>query len=370
MHRVRVNTYIDLHDIHTCSVGKVCDFHDDCEIVGDTSDEENCPDYFTFDECQSLVDCFWMETVKDDLDWILATVGDAGESGPNVNFQNSTEGKFLYVQPKGDLVSAGTAEIIQTSFYQNSGAQCTLIFYVYIQGDNEINLFPQLHVIEGEAGDVVVTLDRLDKFTIEEGEWTKVEIGIGRQRNQFNVGFVMSYSDAQTPYNAGVALDDMTMFTCALPLAQDNCGEGEYQCRETKACVSEDKTCDLTDDCGDSSDEDSLDCDLFTKIDFEDPDKPFGFFIQNSPGAKFKWKLGSSNGTAGVEGTGPAFDHTKYSRDGHYLYIDSGAQTAMDAAYLVSPVIKADPLFADGCTARLFYHMHGRSVGNLTFYNE
>lgn len=312
-----------------------------------------------------------METVKDDLDWILGTVGDAGESGPKVNFQNSTEGKFLLVQPNGgDIVSAGTAEVLQTSFYQNSGAQCTLTFYVYIQGDNEINLFPQLYIIEGGSGIAVVTLDRLNKFTIEEGDWTKVEIGIGRQRNQFNIGFVLGYSDALTPYNAGVAVDDITLFECGLPLAQDSCQGNQFQCMETKACVSQDKTCDLTDDCGDRSDEDSLDCDLFTKIDFEDPDKPFGFFVQNSPEANFKWKLGSSNGTAGVEGTGPAFDHTKYSRDGHYLYIDSGEQTAMDAAYLRSPVIKADQLFAEGCMARLFYHMHGRSVGNLTFYKE
>ena len=349
----------------------MCDFHYDCETVGDISDEENCPDYFTFDDCQSMEDCFWMETVTDDLDWILGTVDVTGESGPHVDFQGAIDGKFLLVQPNGgNVVTAGTAEVIQTSFYQNSGSQCKITFYVYINGTKEINVFPQLYVIEGESGVHVVTLDRLDKFVIEEGEWTRIEIGIGRQRDQFNVGFVLGYADQDTPYDAGAAVDDLTMFECGLPAAQDSCEENMFHCRETKACVTEDKTCDLTDDCGDGSDEDSLDCDLYTRIDFEDPDKPFGFFIQNSPGAEFKWKWGSSNGTAGVEGTGPAFDHTKFSRDGHYLYIDSGEQINMDTAYLVSPVIKADPLWADGCTARVYYHMHGRSVGNLTFYKE
>ena len=356
--------------LFTFSVGKVCDFHEDCETAGDLSDEENCPYFYTFNECKSLADCFWMEAVQDDLDWIIGTVNDAGESGPHVNFQDSTEGKFLLVQPNGgDIVTAGTAKVLQTSFYQNSGAQCTVKFYVYILGDKEINLFPQLYVIEGESGINLVTLDRLDQDTIEEGKWTKVEIGIGRQKDQFNVGFVLTYSDDLTPYNAGIALDDITFSDCELPEAAESCEEHQFQCKETKACVSAEKTCDLTDDCGDRSDEDSVDCDLFTRIDFEDPDKPFGFFTQNSPGAEFKWKSGSNvDQTAGVEGTGPAFDHTKFN--GHYIYIDSGEQTAMDAAYLVSPVIKADPLFADGCTVRVFYHMHGRSVGNLTFYKE
>ena len=351
------------------SVGKVCDFHYDCETVGDVSDEEDCPDMFTFNECKNLGDCFWMETVEDDLDWMVATVMDSGESGPNVNFQNSTEGKFLLVHPKGDAVNVGTAELGQRSFYQNSGAQCTLIFYVYILGHNEINLFPQLRALWGASGEHIVTLDRLDKFTVVEGEWTKVEIGIGRQRDQFNVGFVLSYSDAAQPYSAGVAVDDVSLSYCSLPPPEESCAGDQFQCRETKGCVSRDKTCDLTDDCGDGSDEDSLDCDLVTKFDFEDPNKPFGFFTQSAPGAVFKWKRGSSNGTAGVEGTGPAIDHTEFSKDGHYLYIDSGAQTAMDSAYLVSSVIKAEP-YGEGCTARVFYHMHGRSVGNLTFYKE
>ena len=40
-------------------------------------------------------------------------------------------------------------------------------------------------------------------------------------------------------------------------------------------------------------------------------------------------------------------------------------QVAMDAAYLVSPILRADPGEAGGCRLRVFYHMHG-----ITFYRE
>ena len=52
------------------------------------------------------------------------------------------------------------------------------------------------------------------------------------------------------------------------------------------------------------------------------------------------------------------------------LSCDWSRQVAMDAAYLVSPILRADPGEAGGCRLRVFYHMHGRSVGNLTFYRE
>ena len=105
------------------------------------------------------------------------------------------------------------------------------------------------------------------------------------------------------------------------------------------------KTCDLADDCGDFSDEQLLECEQFTMMSFEDADQPFGFFVQTSETAQFQWSRGTlilfilditrynhdvGNGTTGQEGTGPPFDHTHFTPEGHYLYIASGAQVSCD----------------------------------------
>ena len=45
-------------------------------------------------------------------------------------------------------------------------------------------------------------------------------------------------------------------------------------------------------------------------------------------------------------------------------------EAAGAAAYLVSPPLRSDPQREAGCRLRLFYYMHGRSLGNLTLYRE
>ena len=125
---------------------------------------------------------------------------------------------------------------------------------------------------------------------------------------------------------------------CALPPPEESCEEGEFQCGVSKGCVPKEDLCDLADDCGDSTDE-TTDCESFTKMDFENPEEPFGFFVQNSETPTFKWKRG--NGTTSNEGTGPPFDHTWFDPTGHYLFIPSNEHEANEKAWLISPQMTA-----------------------------
>ena len=107
-----------------------------------------------------------------------------------------------------------------------------------------------------------------------------------------------------------------------------------------QACIKKQQQCDLTDDCGDNSDELGLYCDehSFLQSTFEDPDNPFGQFEPAAPGL-LQWEVGS--GHTSSPGTGPAFDHTSLDSSGHYLYIDSSKEVSEgERAELLSKVFQ------------------------------
>ena len=124
------------------------------------------------------------------------------------------------------------------------------------------------------------------------------------------------------------------------------------------------KLCDLSDDCGDLTDEQVPDCDDAIPEDFEsgqDGDETrIGIFTQDSPEANFLWKRGS--GRSLPSSTGPPFDHTFFAPNGHYAFIRSSEQNKDEKARLVSPALE---ITGDPCTITVWYYMHGEGVGNL-----
>lgn len=336
---------------------KICNFKSDCPDHTDKSDEENCPLLYQFDECQSMEDCHWTETIKDELDWTIATIEDEiGQNGPHLNFKNETYGKFLYIKPESENVKEGIAEV-KSAMYQDSSTYCYFNFYVYLSSLNSNDvLYPVFRHLDLAY---ITHLDRLDSTVLLPDQWSKIEIGIGRHKDKFNLGFNLVYQ-TEIAYSAGIAVDDVMLFECALQPEQGSCSEGQYHCEITKGCVLQTARCDYADDCGDNSDE-VFGCDNYTRIDFEDPNEPFGFFRRDDPTSEFQWSRG--NGSTTNEGTGPPFDHTQFDPFGHYLYIASDQHNVGQKALLSTPMIR---MTSDECHARFFYHMHGRTVGNLT----
>ena len=50
--------------------------------------------------------------------------------------------------------------------------------------------------------------------------------------------------------------------TCGQKPPEQECANGFFHCTVSKACVPNDQLCDLQDDCGDSSDEEAMECEL------------------------------------------------------------------------------------------------------------
>ena len=196
------------------------------------------------------------------------------------------------------------------------------------------------------------------------GEWMKIDIGLGRHRDTFQI--VLGASHASENYNAGIAIDEISFFDCGPKPPQESCAPDEFHCEVNLACVTQSQTCDLSDDCGDGTDEMLAECYDYNQESFENPLSPFGYFQQDDEDADFKWSRG--NGTTINTQTGPPFDHTYFDSNGRYLFIASEKQEPGEKAYLVTPMVKA-PGVDGSCHIRFFVHLHGHGLGNLTIYS-
>ena len=130
-------------------------------------------------------------------------------------------------------------------------------------------------------------------------------------------------------------------------------------------CIEFQQVCDLTDDCGDSSDEltDYCDDNGYIRNSFEEEDKPLGIFRREG-GDSLQWErwMGPSPNV----GTGPKFDHTTFSQKGHYLYINSSAITnPEERAFLVSERFQQSSEDGPDCVMTLNYFMWGSGLGSL-----
>ena len=341
-----------------------CNFHVDCPYP-DMADEATCPDFTDFESCSQGAapsDCGWSNSVPDPPGggWEVSSISDLLQEKvphrPELDFANRTEGHFLFLR----TVMAGSSVGVSSPVYSSSGTYCSFTFWIFLSGSNNFKVFPTLtHTVMG----MVTTLDLLDLDLLTDGVWTQVMIGVGAHSDKFTLGFeVLSTGD----WDAAVAVDEVELFECAKPQPEETCLADEYHCQDSRACVSQDMLCDFADNCGDESDEDLdyQDCAQYTRINFEDPLNPWGFFNETETSESFKWQRG--NGSI-IAGTGPPFDHTTFGPMGHYLYINSSQGSPHDIAWLTSPTLLP---VETNCTVRFFYHLHGAGVGNLSLYSQ
>jgi len=363
---------VQCHDGTCLAPTKRCNFKNDCPY--DTADEDGCPQFYSFEDCATTEACGWSNrNGSTELEWVVATADQVAgwtQTGPNGDYRNDSSGHFVFLKPINNEVSGITCSSLcqvtssvaelSSPTYQDSASMCYFNFYLFLSGVNPV-IRPYLYHKELEF---LTVLDTIGMNVSQNGLWTKVEIGIGRHRDNFEIGFSLIHTGG--PYVDSVAVDEVNFFDCMTPLpVEGNCSashEPNFHCTISKACITSSLLCDYQDDCGDNSDEVFEGCSSYLRSNFEDPHHPFGFFTQEAGGLQWDW----GNGTTTNEGTGPPFDHTLFSPYGHYLYIGSKKGEAGEQAKLWSPPLtKSQPR---DCRLRLFAHMHGQGVGNLTVF--
>ena len=225
--------------------------------------------------------------------------------------------------------------------YRDSYVKCQFEFWYYLAGNVGDAIFMPVLIHGSSDQGHTSYLDVFKPDSPKMGAWHRSVTGIGRQLGDFKMGFVLTPTDT---YDAGVAigifknytlyrideiyfqnyfyflLDDVAFMQCAPDYPEEKCPEGFFHCLETKICIPNAEICDLTDQCGDNSDEQQGGCAEAKKDTFESDDNPFGLFTQYAEQSDFKWERG--NGDRKIPGTyGPPFDHTTFGPVGHYLYI-------------------------------------------------
>ena len=125
--------------------------------------------------------------------------------------------------------------------------------------------------------------------------------------------------------------------------------------------------CDLTDDCGDASDELVTYChdNHYTMVSFEDDESPLGIFSIEGSVQSLHWQRWSGE-TSNLH-TGPAMDHTTFTTTGHYVFVNSSLMSSdpSEKAKLVSRAFEQSSSDGPECELTLNYFMYGAGVGTL-----
>lgn len=184
-------------------------------------------------------------------------------------------------------------------------------------------------------------------------QWNKATIRLGRISKSFKFSFDAWRSFSTTD---DLAIDDIRMKNCQFPEPRpQGCPSAYFTCAR-QACISESRVCDLTDDCGDGSDE--LNCSKYTQCDFEN-----GLCDWKNGYGDLEWTRG--RGATSSLDTGPSRDHTTGTAEGYYIYLEA-SNTAGSKAQIVSSVVKTS--ISGNCNFRFFYHMYGKDIGSLNVY--
>lgn len=123
---------------------------------------------------------------------------------------------------------------------------------------------------------------------------------IGRRPAPFKI-----LLEAERSYSVfgDIAVDDVSLSNCALPPVQSRCRYYQFTCAR-KSCISNNRVCDYTDDCGDRSDE--TNCYNYKyRCTFQ---YSTCAWRQEKNSDNFDWTR--NRGTTASYQTGPMFDHT------------------------------------------------------------
>ena len=230
--------------------------------------------------------------------WKRSTNGTVAAPGEGPTFDHTTyssRGGYIYLSSANGTVPNSVARFI-TPLLQEASSTCMLELWLYITGTAS----DQLRV-------TLLTGNQIERATLERfhyrsmSNWTKVTIEIGR----IDVPFQLAIDSARTTNFGWTAIDDTRILRCQMPpiVAAAQCqGVNQFQCARG-SCIAKSRICDLTDDCGDHSDESSRLCSSYQTCTF---DISFCDWRQDNT-TEFQWEL--VKGPSPSDETGVCFSH-------------------------------------------------------------
>jgi hypothetical protein len=207
------------------------------------------------------------------------TLASPGQAPPFDHTLNSPAGNYIYLTPGTGIAPASPARFI-TPVLREASSTCVLEVWVYLTGTaaNQLNV-------------TLLTGNQVERATLERfhyqsmTNWTKVNIEIGR----VDVPFQIAFDSRRSASWGWVAIDDTRIIHCHLPPIVNPilCTAADrFQCARG-SCISKARICDVTDDCGDHSDERVQLCSAYQTCTF---DTSFCDWMHDNT-TEFKWEL-------------------------------------------------------------------------------
>lgn len=342
---------------YTCGNGQcipatsACNGVNDCS---DNSDEARCLMPCNFETNQ----CGWSEVIVDGFDFVRSSAvkataqGQAMYAPPLDDTRKNQNGFFMFVLDQTGGRTAGKIAMINSPILYSSRQDCKMQFAYYMSGQD----VGQLQVEVQEAGSPPVILwRRLGTNGLSAG-WRSVTVGLGKH----TASFVVSIQKIAGTYNGRSAIDDISYLDCDPPLAKASCNQDEFTCAN-RACVPQNAVCDMTDDCGDKSDESN--CTGYLQTNYE---VGFGKYLrQGVDGVEddFGWWLAPYNRNL-TYFPGPPYDHTLETAVGKYLYIDSHRPQYNSRAWLIAGTFQ--PTISTDCRMVFYLYIYGQNANTFS----
>ncbi|NXY50420.1 AEGP protein, partial [Ceuthmochares aereus] len=344
--------------INSCGslAGQLCNFICDCS---DCSDENQCGFMrgsavlgtpFTCDFEDNS--CGWQDVSTSVYRWVRGRASLAAwGTGPHSDHTMGTDLGWFMVTVSPPAKTMATAWL-RSPVMREAAATCEIRAWYHLSGSglNQTEQ-PVLRLAVAYKDEVVGLWQSPERG----GEgWHQLVAYPGRIAGQFQLIFSLTQPPA---CEAELVLDDIIFRNCGLQEpGQKECGVEESPCNQG-SCLAQHRFCDGTDDCGDGSDENSSQCNSFTRCSFEE-----GLCNWVAEDGSLVWKRNTSL-NLGTAYSIPTRDHTSNSRAGFFLHVGSAsAAGAGSTAQLSSPPFQA----TQSCSLVLYCYLHGSATSSIS----
>jgi len=278
-----------------------------------------------------------------DMDWIRMR-GDPGDNtigtiyGTYLAFDMTTS---TMPSNRAVLISAdldNTAQYCFQYYYRRYGAGQG---YLTINRQTFSNLSAPYLLVRHESTDFI-------------DQWKINQIVLNPLLNQTTNIYRLLFEATSVSGIGRLMLDDLRIIDGPCPPLPSNCS---IQCNTqtgNNQCIPTNQICDFNIDCLNGDDESSCgyDCNFEqNQCNYTDP----------SAGA-YKWQRQQAGLAIPGTNSGPPFDHTTLSSQGHYMIVSINNGTIDERAHLVSPLVQQS---SSTCELTFYYHMAGINVGRL-----